>query len=81
MQPRDVVHVSILVSLGALLVAAAAWVISLGLGSGGPDSALPPFIILGGLVILGGGILLLGGAFADTLWAWRERWRYRRGRS
>jgi hypothetical protein len=79
-QPRDIVHASILLSFGALLVGGAAWVISLGLGSGGPDSALPPLIILGGLVVLGVGLLLVGGAAADTVWAWRERWRYKRSR-
>ncbi|HEV8361313.1 MAG TPA: hypothetical protein VGR28_12750 [Candidatus Thermoplasmatota archaeon] len=80
MQARDIVQVSLLVSVGALLAGVAIWLLALGAGTGSSGSALPPFIVLAGLLVLGIAVLLLGGAAADTAWAWLDRLRGKRAR-
>lgn len=77
MHPRDIVRVCILLSFGAILIGLAAWMLTLGRTGG--DAGLPPFIVLGAMLLLAGAFLLLGGAGADTVWAWLERLRYKRG--
>lgn len=69
MEPRELVRVSILVSFGALALAAAAWLLAFAFAPGGGGSPLAPLVLLGGLVVLLGALLLLGGAGADALWA------------
>lgn len=78
MQPRDVVRIGILASLGTLALAVAVWLLSFAF-RGGSDGGSPfaLLVLVGGLLVLVVGVALVGGAGADALWARLERWRER----
>ena len=77
MEPRDLVRVSILASLGALALGIGAWMVSFGLGGSGAPSPLAPLVLLVGLAVVLGAVVLLGSAGADAVWARLRRRRER----
>jgi len=75
--PRDIVRLSLLASLGGLLLAVAVWMITFGFGDTqqGGGSFIGILVLLAGLVVLLGALFLLGGAGIDAVWAKLEAWR------
>lgn len=78
MEPRDLVRLSILASVGALLLAVAVWALVFAFGgAGGAGSPFGAVVLVGGVVLLAAALVVLGGAGADAVWARLQRLRGR----